>query len=403
MRADQQCAQVVMAGMGELLKALQDATKTPGSSDRISELLESAEAARETKQTERAGDYCTQALDLVEGCLPATTRALVLDKLDGSTEKIEELVEAGEQAEEALNVLVMLSQLLLLRGELSMDKGHFEVARADMSEAFAISVKISDELAAARCRRSEGMLLLMQKDIKGAEEALGEAIQLCRSAGDGKEEVETVKLVTQLHEGRESKFDHCCELFHHALEALQSEGDMDAVNSTLLLLGQFRLRKHLADTEKGAEMEFAQLEMTGLDIQGAVSYFQTQLEEAGDGAGEMEDGLRSTMAEALTASGTIKMLLGDQPGAEAALNSAAKMYRDMGDDDGEQRADALLSDVTRIMNKVSSASTVSSSLPFSLCLFPPYLPNGRQLSLAPYLMTGRAILLGRSTRHPLLQ
>lgn len=330
-------------------------------SDRIAELLESAEAARETKQCERASDYCTQAMDLVEGCVPASTRALMMEKLDGSTEKIEELVEAGEQAENALNVLVMLSQLLQLRGELGMDKGHFEAARADLSEAFAISVKISDEVAAARCRRSEGMLLLMRKDIKGAEEALSEAIQLCRSAGDGKEEVETVKLVTQLYEGRDSKFDHCCELFHHALEALQRDGDIDAVNSTLLLLGQFRLRKHLSDTESGTEMEFAQLEMTDLDIQGAVTYFQAQLDEAGDCAGEAEDGLRSKMAESLTASGTIKMLLGDQPGAEAALKDACRMYKDMEDEDGEQRADALLSDVTRIMNKVTSTSTTPIS------------------------------------------
>ena len=53
---------------------------------------------------------------------------------------------------------------------------------------------------AARCKRSEGMLLLMRKDIKGAEAALDEAIQLCRKAGDGKEEAETVNLIAQLHE-----------------------------------------------------------------------------------------------------------------------------------------------------------------------------------------------------------
>jgi tetratricopeptide (TPR) repeat protein len=349
-----------MGDMQELLKALADASDD-ATADKIAELLETAEAARETKQTERANDYCSQAIDLVEGCLPAKTRAAFLEKLDGSTEKIEELVEAGEHAEQALNVLVMLSQLLQLRGELGMDKAQFDAARADLSEAFAISVKISDDVAAARCRRSEGMLLLMRKDIKGAEEALGEAIQLCRSAGDGKAEVETVKLVVQLHEGRDSKFDYCCELFHHSLEALQADGDMEAVNSTLLLLGQFRLRKHLSDTESGKEMEFAQLEMTDLDIQGAVTYFQAQLDEAGDSAGEAEDGLRSKMAGALTASGTIKMLLGDQPGAEAALKSACKLYKDMGDDEGEQSADALLSDVTRIMNKVDSTSTTPIS------------------------------------------
>lgn len=275
-----------------------------------------------------------QGLELVEEYLPPTTRAMMLDELDGTTEKIEELVEAGEQAEQALNVLVMLSQLLLLRGELGMDKGQFDAARKCFSEAYAISLKISDEVAAARCKRSEGMLLLMRKDVKGSEKALDEAIALCRSAGDGKEEVETVKLVAQLHEGRDSKFEHCCELFHHALEALQAEGDMEAVNATLLVLGQFRLRKHLADTEKGGDLEFAELEMTDLDIQGGLAYLQSQLAEAGDGGGEAEDELKSKLAEAHTACGTIKMLIGDQPAAEEALGQACKYYEEMGDDDG---------------------------------------------------------------------
>ena len=110
-----------MGDMQELLKALADASDD-ATADKIAELLETAEAARETKQTERANDYCSKAIDLVEGCLPAKTRAAFLEKLDGSTEKIEELVEAGEHAEQALNVLVMLSQLLQLRGELGMDK-----------------------------------------------------------------------------------------------------------------------------------------------------------------------------------------------------------------------------------------------------------------------------------------
>ena len=382
--------------MEAVLAALR-ATASAEACDRISEMLESAEAAQETKQAERAADYCAQviwypgcmcacvpvrrlnpskALEQVEHFMPATTKAMLLAHLDGSTEKLEELVEAGQQAEEALNVLVMLSQLLLLRGELSTDKAAFTDAAQHFAEAHSIALKISDEAMAARCKRSEGMLLLMRKDIKGAEAALDEAIQLCRKAGDGKEEAETVNLITQLHEGRDAKFDHCCELFHHALEALQAEGDMDAVNSTLLKLGQFRLRKHLGDTEKGGDPEkfkqFAEayavlsdvekkriydstgeLEMTDLDIQGAVSHYQTQVAAGG---GEELQLAQGKLAEALTASGTIKMLLGDQPGAEEALDAAHKLYGDIGDEDGGDRAAALLSDITRIMDKVQSAS-----------------------------------------------
>jgi hypothetical protein len=99
----------------------------------------------------------------------------------------------GEQAEEP-HILVMLSQLLLLRGELGMDKGQFEAAHKRFSEAYTISLKISDEVAAAQCKHSESMLLLMKKEVKGSEQPLDEAIRLCQNAGDGKEEVETSSL-----------------------------------------------------------------------------------------------------------------------------------------------------------------------------------------------------------------
>jgi tetratricopeptide (TPR) repeat protein len=154
-------------------------------------LSRSAVASARCGLTNALTRLAPQGLDLVEGYLPPTTRAMMLD---GSTEKIEQLVAVGEQAEEALNVLVMLSQLLLLRGELGMEKGQFEAAHKCFSEAYTISLKISDEVAAARCKCSEGMLLHMKKDVKGYEQALDEAIRLCLNAGDGKEEVETSSL-----------------------------------------------------------------------------------------------------------------------------------------------------------------------------------------------------------------
>jgi hypothetical protein len=46
---------------------------------------------------------------------------------------------------------------------------------------------------------------------------------------------------------------------------------METVTVKLLVLGQFRLRKHLADTEKDCDLEFAELEMTDLDIQGVIA------------------------------------------------------------------------------------------------------------------------------------
>ena len=57
------------------------------------------------------------------------------------------------------------------------------------------------------------------------------------------------------------------------LEAHQADGDTAAVNSALLQLGQFRLQRHLADTSSGVELSFAQLEMTDMDLSGALEYF----------------------------------------------------------------------------------------------------------------------------------
>ncbi len=57
------------------------------------------------------------------------------------------------------------------------------------------------------------------------------------------------------------------------LEAHQSDGDTAAVNLALLQLGQFRLQRHLADTSSGVELSFAQLEMTDMDLSGALEHF----------------------------------------------------------------------------------------------------------------------------------
>jgi hypothetical protein len=102
---------------------------------------------------------------------------------------------------------------------------------------------------------------------------------------------------------------------------------MEAVTATLLVLGQFRLRKHLADTEKDGDLEFAELEMTDLDIQGAVAYLESQLADAGGGGGELEDELKCKLAEAQTACDTIKMLIGDQPAAETRWDKRASFTK----------------------------------------------------------------------------
>ena len=60
------------------------------------------------------------------------------------------------------------------------------------------------------------------------------------------------------------------------------------------------------------------------------------------------------LAEALTAVGTVKMLLGEQNEAIASLKRAVEMYRTTKDSEGEAKAEGLLVDVRKIMEKVDS-------------------------------------------------
>mmetsp|Transcript_80088 Transcript_80088/g.214390 ORF Transcript_80088/g.214390 Transcript_80088/m.214390 type:complete len:134 (+) Transcript_80088:138-539(+) len=128
-----------------------------------------------------------------------------------------------------------------------------------------------------------------------------------------------------------------------------------------------RLRRHLGDTSSGKDVDFAELEMTDMDLSSALQAITdiadgtSKGQEDGDedGAGSSKSAI-ARLAEALTAVGTVKMLLGDQPAAVDALERARAEYDNRGDDEGSQKAEALLTDVRRIMDKVDSTSVTPS-------------------------------------------
>lgn len=345
-------------------------------------LLENAESARATKQTERVVDYCTAALGLSRGCL-GETRGQVLNALDGSQDKLVEVMDSGEALEGALDVLVTETQVLQLRAEAFMDKGKTKEAQADLEECEMVSTKLCDDIAIGRCLRTRGMLCLMRKEVEEAADFLERAVERCREAQESKEEAYSLKLLIKLHSERGQLFDYVCGLYHQLLEAHESGDDTAAVSETLLDMGQYRLTRHLTDLEKGIELEFADLEMTDLDLSGAVAALEAAVEagdddggadeideedEAGAGQGEGVLGVgrkRSPavlLAEALTAAGTLKMLLGDQEEATGALERASGIYRDRGDVDGEAKCRELLVDVRKIMDKVDSTAVTPSSI-----------------------------------------
>ena len=96
-------------------------------------------------------------------------------------------------------------------------------------------------------------------------------------AGETKDEAATLQLLIDLYKGRANMYDRVCELYHELLEALSAEEDARGVNTALLQLGQFRLQKHLADTATGSELVFAELEMTDMDLGGALEFFAAQV------------------------------------------------------------------------------------------------------------------------------
>lgn len=85
------------------------------------------------------------------------------------------------------------------------------------------------------------------------------------SAGEGKQESDTLILLAQLHEDSCDGFDNCLQYYQQALDAI-GQGAEDAepsdVASIMLKLASARLKKHLKDASAGAETEFADLEAT---------------------------------------------------------------------------------------------------------------------------------------------
>jgi hypothetical protein len=85
------------------------------------------------------------------------------------------------------------------------------------------------------------------------------------SAGEGKQESDTLVLVAQLHEDSCDRFELCLQYYQEALDAI-GQGADDAqpldVAALMLKLASARLKKHLKDASTGAETEFADLEAT---------------------------------------------------------------------------------------------------------------------------------------------
>ena len=85
------------------------------------------------------------------------------------------------------------------------------------------------------------------------------------SAGECKQESDTLILLAQLYEDSCDRFDHCLQYYQQALDAI-GQGAEDAqpcdVASLMLRLASARLKKHLQDASVGAETEFADLEAT---------------------------------------------------------------------------------------------------------------------------------------------
>lgn len=216
-------------------------------------------------------------------------RGAVLSELDGDMHTIASLLSKAAGWEDALDAIMLESEILLLKSQLQSDIGEWVPAAESLESAILIAQKLGDEFAHAKALRQWGLMSLMQQQPARAEELFKKSVVLfrrcarcaalqpcavfmlllgfdsCFSAGESKCESDTLILLAQLYEDSSEHFDRCLQYYQEALDAMSQGGD-DAqpcdVASVMLRLASARLKQHLKDASDGAETEFADLEAT---------------------------------------------------------------------------------------------------------------------------------------------
>ena len=107
-------------------------------------------------------------------------RDAVMNELDGNMLTISSLLSKAAGWEQALDAIMLESEILLLKSQLHSDVGEWASAVESLENAIFIAQKLGDEFAHAKGLRQWGLMSLMQQQPARAEELFKRSALLFR-------------------------------------------------------------------------------------------------------------------------------------------------------------------------------------------------------------------------------
>ena len=107
-------------------------------------------------------------------------RDAIMRELDGNMQTISSLVSKSDAWEEALDAIMLESEILLLQSQLQSDIGEWAPAVESLESAILIAHKLGDDFAHAKALRQWGLMSLMQQQPARAEEYLAKSARFFR-------------------------------------------------------------------------------------------------------------------------------------------------------------------------------------------------------------------------------
>jgi hypothetical protein len=107
-------------------------------------------------------------------------RNAVLLELDGNMQTISSLLSKSSGYEEALDAIMLESEILLSMSQLQSDFGEWTSAAESLESVIMLSQKLGDEFAHGKALRQMGLMSLMQQQSARAEELFKRSALLFR-------------------------------------------------------------------------------------------------------------------------------------------------------------------------------------------------------------------------------
>jgi hypothetical protein len=147
----------------------------------IQAIRDSFDAAQAMTDKTVAHQHMAELLQRISATYSAVGgRDAMLRELDGDMQTIASLVSKSGAWEEALDAIMLESEILLLKSQLQSDIGEWASAVESLESAILIAHKLGDDFAHAKALRQWGLMALMQQQPARAEELLVKSARLFR-------------------------------------------------------------------------------------------------------------------------------------------------------------------------------------------------------------------------------